>query len=124
MSNEAFLYLAAALPFGRGVAHLFPTRNVANGFGELSADNRRIITMEWIIEGVTLIFVGMLIAAVTLMDATHPVSRMVYLLSFLFLNALSIVSLKTGARIDFLPFRLCPLVFTGSSVLLLFGNLL
>ena len=124
MSSKALLYLAALLPFAWGVAHLFPTKNVVNGFGDISADNQRIITMEWINEGAALIFVGILIATATFIDPTTPVSRVVYLLSFLFLNTLSAISLKTGAKIDFLPFRLCPLIFTGAAVLLLFGNLL
>jgi len=124
MLSKTLLYTAALLPFVWGVVHLFPTKNVVNGFGDISADNRRIIAMEWIIEGVALIFVGILIAAATFIDPTTPISRVVYLLSFLFLNALSVISLKTGAKVDFLPFRLCPLIFTGASVLLLFGNLL
>ena len=124
MMRQPLLYLGAALPLFWGIAHLFPTKDVINGFGDISADNRRIITMEWINEGAALIFVGILIATVTFIDSTAPASRVVYLLSFLFLNALSVISLKTGAKIDFLPFRLCPLIFTGSSVLLLFGNLI
>ena len=124
MMRQTLLYLGAALPLFWGIAHLFPTKDVINGFGDISADNRRIITMEWINEGAALIFVGILIATVTFIDSTAPASRVVYLLSFLFLNALSVISLKTGAKIDFLPFRLCPLIFTGSSVLLLFGNLI
>lgn len=124
MLRQTLLYLGAALPLFWGIAHLFPTRNVVNGFGDISADNRRIIAMEWVIEGISLIFVGILIAAVTFIDPTAPVSRVVYLLSFLFLNALSAISLKTGAKIDFLPFRLCPLIFTGASALILFGNLM
>jgi hypothetical protein len=38
-----------------GIVHLLATKGVIAGFGELSADNRHIITMEWIVEGVALI---------------------------------------------------------------------
>jgi hypothetical protein len=31
-------------------------------FDEISADNKNIITMEWIIEGIALIFIGVLVA--------------------------------------------------------------
>ena len=41
-----------------GGAHLVPTRKVVAGFGELSTDNRRLLAMEWIAEGLTLCFVG------------------------------------------------------------------
>jgi hypothetical protein len=42
---------AAVLTFGWGVAHLFPTRSMVNGFGDIGTENRRVITMEWIFEG-------------------------------------------------------------------------
>jgi hypothetical protein len=60
--SDLWLYLAGAVLGVWGVAHLFPTRNVVNGFGAITQDNRRVITMEWINEGATLIFIGVLIA--------------------------------------------------------------
>ena len=61
MLNQILLYLGALLPLGWGIAHLSPTKAVVAGFGEISIDNRRIITMEWITEGVALIFLGALL---------------------------------------------------------------
>lgn len=55
-----FFYLAGAITIFWGISHLFPTKKVVKGFGEISVDNKRIITMEWIIEGATLIFIGTL----------------------------------------------------------------
>lgn len=124
MIRQALLYLGAALPLFWGIAHLLPTANVINGFGDITADNRRIITMEWIIEGVSLIFVGLIVATATFIDPESAVASGIYLVTFLFLNALSLISLKTGYRIDFLPFRLCPLIFTTASLLILTGTLL
>lgn len=118
------LYTGAARPFFWGVAHLFPTRSVVRGFGDISVDNRRIITMEWIIEVVALIFIGAVVLAVTLIDRNSAVSRAVYLVSFVTLNVLSAVSLKTGFKINFLPFRLCPIIFTAASILILLGGYL
>lgn len=106
-----------------GIAHLFPTQSVVKGFGEISVDNRRIITMEWIVEGVALILLGVIVAAVTAIDPASPVSRAVYVLVALGLLALAVVSLFTGFKVRFLPFRLCPLIFTVSAVLILFGGL-
>lgn len=124
MINKVILYIASLLPIVWGIAHLFPTKSVVKGFGEISNDNKLIITMEWIIEGVALIFIGSIIFAVTIIIHSIPVSEAVYWISFGALNALSIVSLFTGARIDFLPFRLCPVIFTGSSILILVAILL
>lgn len=122
MVNEILLYTGAALPLLWGISHLFPTGSVVKGFGDISTDNKRIITMEWITEGVALIFIGVIISAVTYIDDTNAVSKSVYIISFVFLNILSVVSLMTGFKINFLPFRLCPIIFTGSSILVLLGN--
>ncbi len=59
------LYLGAILPLIWGIAHLIPTRNVVAGFGDISEDNHNIITMEWIVEGVSLVFIGTLVGVVT-----------------------------------------------------------
>jgi hypothetical protein len=40
------------------------------------------------------------------------------------LNVLSGVSLMTGFKINFLPFKLCPVIFTGASVIIAVGVLL
>ena len=121
MVNQAFLYTASLLLVFWGIAHLFPTRSVANGFGEISLDNRRIVIMEWINEGAALIFIGILIATTTWIDPTSTVSKAVYRLSFLMLNAMSAISLFTGFKITFLPYKLCPVIFTGSSILIILG---
>jgi hypothetical protein len=124
MSGNLLLYLASLLTVIWGVSHLFPTRNVVKGFGDISLDNRRVITMEWINEGATLIFIGVLTAAVTLVDPTSLVARTVYWLAIVMLNALSIISLFTGFKVNFLPYRLCPIIFTGSSILIFLGMML
>ena len=56
MINQTLFYLGSFFLFFWGVAHLIPTKFVVQGFGNISPDNRRIITMEWIVEGVFLIF--------------------------------------------------------------------
>jgi len=122
--NTVLLYLGAFLLFFWGIAHLFPTKSVVSGFGDISLDNRRIITMEWIIEGVSLIFVGIIVAVVTYLDHTSTISTAVYWIVFALLNALSLVSLFTGFKVSFLPFKLCPVIFSTSSILILLGSIL
>jgi hypothetical protein len=94
---------------------------VVNGFGDISLENKRIIMMEWIIEGVALIFIGVLVASVTYLDYTSSISRTIYWLSFVMLNTLSLVSVFTGFKVGFLPFKLCPFIFTTSSILMVLG---
>ena len=121
MVNQVLLYLGSAFVLFWGIAHLFPTRSVVKGFGDISVDNRRIITMEWIIEGVSLIFVGALVSFVTFIDYTSVISQTVYWVSFVMLNVLSVISLLTGFKVNFLPFKLCPVILTTSSILILLG---
>lgn len=122
--NETLLYLGALLTGAWGITHLFPTAGVVRDFGEIGQDNRRIITMEWINEGATLIFIGALVAVVTVVDREASAARATYLAAIAALNGLSVISLFTGFHVHFLPFRLCPVIFTGSSLLILAGALL
>ena len=124
MINQILADIGAGLTTLWGIAHLFPTKNVVAGFGEISEDNRNIIAMEWIVEGVALIFIGVLVATVTIVDSASPVTRAVYWLAVIGLNALSVVSLFTGFKVNFIPFKLCPVIFTGASILILLGALL
>ena len=71
------MYAAAAILTPWGVAHLAATRGVVQGFSEILVDNRRILTMEWIVQAVAL-FAGS-----------------------------ALVSLLIGLRIKFLAYRLC-----------------
>ena len=118
------LYLGAALTALWGISHLIPTRGVVAGFGEISDDNRHIITMEWIVEGVSLIFIGVLVAVVTAVDPSAAVSTAVYLVTAVGLLVLALVALFTGFKVRFLPFKLCPVILTVSAVLVLVGALL
>ncbi|HUI09229.1 MAG TPA: hypothetical protein VL221_02815 [Bacteroidota bacterium] len=121
MTNVALYFISAAILIGWGVAHMIPTKKVVEAFGAISQDNKRIITMEWIIEGATLIFIGALISVVTIVDRSSTVSRATYLVSIAMLNALSVISLFTGSRVKHLAFKLCPVIFSGSSLLVLLG---
>jgi len=121
MYGESLLYAGAALPFIWGLAHLFPTKSVVRGFGDVSTDNKNIIAMEWIIEGIALIFIGVLVAVVTYVDPAAAASGAVYILSSIALITLAIVSLFTGFRVNFLPFRLCPFIFASAAIFITLG---
>ena len=124
MLNQVLLYSGSVFISFWGIAHLFPTRSVVSGFGEISVDNKRIITMEWIVEGIALFFIGSINAIVTAIDHTSPVSLAIYLCSAVVLLVLAFVSFLTGYKIAFLPFKLCPVIFITSAVLFALGGLL
>jgi hypothetical protein len=122
MMRKVLILAGGLLTIIWGIAHLFPTASVVKGFGNLSTDNINVITMEWINEGFTLIFIGLLVIIVTIISRNNNrVADTVYVLSFMMLLAMSVLSLFTGYQIDFLPFRLCPLIFMLSGLLILQG---
>jgi hypothetical protein len=122
--SQVLLYLGAILPGIWGISHLIPTKNVVAGFGDISEDNRNIITMEWIVEGVSLIFIGTLVAVLTYIGPIGELSRAAYTVVVAGLLALAIVSLFTGFKVKFLPFRLCPFILTISAALIFVGGVL
>jgi len=121
MGNPVLLYVAAAMTGVWGIAHLFATKGVVKGFGDLSPDNRRIITMEWIVEGVALISIAFFVTAATAVQPGGALSSAVYAVAIGTLVVFAVVSLFTGFKVAFLPFRLCPVIFGVSAALIAWG---
>lgn len=112
--------LAAALAFGWGIAHLFPTRTIVNDFGDIGTENRRVITMEWIYEGITLIFAGLVTATVSLIgDDTSTTATVTYAGIAGLLLVMAVISLMTAGRNRFIAYRLCAPIFSVGAILLL-----
>lgn len=124
MKNQIFLYVGSMLTMIWGIAHLFPTKSVVKGFGDISTDNKHIITMEWIIEGIFLIFVGILCAGSTFLNHLSYISNFVFILTAIFLFVLALISLFTGFKVNFLPYKLCPFIFSLSAILIIIGAVL
>jgi len=74
--------------------------------------------MEWIVEGVAFIPVAAFVAVATAIQHKSSVTSAIYVLAIGTLCALAIVSLFTGFRIAFLPFRLCPIVSGAAAALI------
>lgn len=118
-------YTGSAVIFLWGIGHLVPTPGIVEGFGPLSDDNRRIVTMEWLAEGMTLCFIGVLVFISVL--AAGPESQTAIIVGRLcagMLLAMAILSSFTGARTSILPMRLCPVIKTLVAVLFLSATLL
>ena len=123
--HSALIYLGSLAITVWGIGHLMATRPVVAGFGSVSTDNRRIITMEWILEGLTLCFLGVL--AATMVALGHSLSTSGGLVIWgcaAMLGVMAIVSAATGARTSVGPMRACPYVKTSVAILLVVGNLL
>ncbi|MFH1852999.1 MAG: hypothetical protein ABIA75_11710 [Candidatus Neomarinimicrobiota bacterium] len=120
--NTVLLYLGVVIITLWGIGHLAPTRNIIAGFGDLSADNRRIITMEWIAEGLTLVFLGILVLLVNWLAPDSVGALIATRAAAAMLLALAALSLFTGARTAVLPMKLCPAVKTLTALLFLIGG--
>ena len=125
MVNDILLYIGAIIPIFWGIAHIFPTSSVVKDFGDISDDNKNILKMEWLNESLTLVFIGILIISVTFLgDSSSETALIMYWLSALMLVAMAGLSLMTGFKVSFLPFKLCPLIFGVAAVIIILGVLL
>lgn len=125
MTGNILLYIGSAVIIIWGIAHIIPAKSVVSGFGSISQDNRRIITMEWVAEGLTLCFIGLLVLIVTLLvQSGNQVSDIVYRISAAMLLVMAVWTLTTGARTSILPIKICPAVKTIVAVLFLAGSFL
>ena len=126
--SETLAYAAAGIVFLWGVSHIMPTKAVVAGFGDISEDNRQIITMEWVAEGLSFIFVAALIVAVTWSGKTPEAAEdLVYRVSTGFLITIGAWTAVTGARTSgggAIWFKMCPVVMSVASALLIAASLL
>jgi hypothetical protein len=125
MINSILLYTGSITVIIWGIAHLLPTNSVVKLFGDISIDNKNILKMEWVTEGFSLIFAGSLVLLVAIIgDNENIISKIVYLTTSVFLFSMAILSLLTGYKVNFLPYKLCPLIFSISGILILIGSIL
>jgi hypothetical protein len=122
---EVLIYIGGIIITLWGVGHIFPTKGVVAGFGNLSNDNRYILTMEWLSEGFTLIFIGILnIIVASVSDSGDTVANAVYLTSAMMLVVMAILSFFTGFKTPILPVKACPFVKLTVALLLILGVVL
>jgi len=119
------LYGGSALIILWGVAHItIPTKNIINSFGPISIDNKRILAMEWIMEGLTLSFIGLLVILITAFEGIENASSiLIYRISGVMLVVMAGVSLFTGARTSIIPMKLCTSIFISVAVLYWLGSI-
>ena len=123
MLNENLIYIGSAIIIAWGIAHLIPTRAIIKGFGDISEDNKKIMLMESIAEGFTLIFLGVLPMVFTILSGPQgKPADIVYLACAVMLLVMAILTLFTGARTALIPYKICPVVKTIVAVLFILGS--
>ncbi|MGD0794098.1 MAG: hypothetical protein ABR958_00690 [Dehalococcoidales bacterium] len=124
-TNEILIFIGSGLIILWGIAHLVPTKNIVNGFGNISTDNKKIIAMESIAEGLTLIFLGVLpLLIVRLENPVSYAARIVVLSCAVMLLIIALLTLFTGARTPTIWYKICPVVKTVVAVLFILSVML
>jgi hypothetical protein len=120
--NEALIITGSVIIILWGIAHIIPAKNIIKGFGEISADNKKILAMEVIAEGLTLIFLGALPLFIIVYGYSIAVNALiVYRVEAGFLLVMAVLTLLTGARTGPIWYKICPAVKTLAALLFLFG---
>jgi hypothetical protein len=123
MVANILLYIGSIITMGWGIAHIIAARAVVKGFGDISGDNKKFILMEWVAEGLTLCFIGVLVMLIgTLGGTMNSVSRIVFKISAGMLIAMAIWTALTGAKTSNIPTKICPFVLTFVAILWIVGS--
>ena len=122
---ELLIYIGGIIITLWGLGHLFPAKSIIAGFGKLSDDNHHIISMEWLAEGFTLIFIGILsLIVVSVANSGNNVANAVYLASAGMLVAMAVLSFFTGFKTSIAPIKTCPFVKLTVALLFVLGAIL
>ncbi len=121
---QVLAYIAAALIAVWGVAHAVPTKRVVDSFAPITADNRRVLTQEWLAESLTMWGMAALVVAVTATAADIQVTAIVFRVVAGLLVALAVLTALTGARTPVVWFKVCPALLATSAALLLVASVL
>jgi hypothetical protein len=125
MIRGVMIYVGSIIIILWGIAHILPMKSVVRSFGPISRESKRIITMEWIVEGLTLCFIGILVFLITILGGCrNSISVIVYRSSAIMLFIMAILTLLTGARTSIIAIRFCPLVKTAVAVMFYLGTVL
>ena len=122
MLNNILPIIGGGLVILWGIAHLIPTKSVIKGFWGISEDNKNILLMEWIIEGLALMFIGIIsIITIIFSDMENSLRNPILIACSVMLFVLAIESLFTGFKVKMIPFKMCPFIFSISAILILSG---
>jgi len=115
--NVILLHVGSGVLMVWGFAHLFPTRTVVRGFGDISRDNRLTITQTWVSEGMALVFIGLVAALTGFLELAGSLSPAVRLASAGTLIVLAIWHWLTGSRTPVAPMKVCPFLLCSVALL-------
>jgi hypothetical protein len=94
-------------------------------FGDISEENKRVLAMSWIAEGVALIFIGAVVClTVAIAGTENDATRVVTWSAAAAMSAFVVVNLFTGFRTSIMPIKACVLVDGLAGTLFLIGSII
>jgi hypothetical protein len=120
---QVLAYTASVLIGVWGIAHAVPTKRVVAGFAPITADNRRVLTQEWLAESFTMWGMAVVVIAVTAASHDTRVTAIVYQVVAGLLVALAVLTALTGARTPIVWFKVCPVLLASSAALLFVASI-
>ena len=118
MTADIVPYVGSSVIMLWGIAHIIRTRHIVRGFEPTSVDNRRIMTMEWVAEGLTLIFIGLLVFFARFFYGGCPLT---YPMCALMLLVMAAWTALTGGRTSDAFLKISPVVETIVAILFLYS---
>jgi len=122
VSAEFLLYAGSFLIIFWGIAHLAPSKATLKVIGELSGDNNKIVSMEWVVEGISFILIGLLVITVTYVAGAEKVgSRIVFISSGVMLLILTLWSLSKISMKSTKTMKACLVIKSTVALIYLFS---
>jgi hypothetical protein len=123
MLSNYLTYSGCALAGIWGLIHVYPSKKLMAYFGKKSWESREILFMEWVLEGITLIFIGILVFLIqTYGQGPNPATRIVFRSCAAMLSAMATWTLITGAITSYRPLQFSPFITLTSGALIFFGS--
>ena len=116
---NVLVFIGGAVLISWGLFHLVPTGKIVSSFGPISLESRRILTMEWIAEGLVHVALGTTVICVTALGDSGSTADLVYRCVAGLLLAIAALTALTGARTPVIWFKVCPFLLSGVAALLL-----
>jgi hypothetical protein len=112
---------AGVCVFAFGIITIAVAGRIVDDFKLVITAHRRILFMALLFKGLALCSIGTIIGSVAIINPTHPVSKIVLALCAVTLILFGIVTGSLGGRSDFMLFKISPIVFLASAMLILAG---
>ena len=118
--NPTLAYIGCVLLILWSFVHLLPTRAVVREFGPLDSDNSRQVIMGWLVEGLTTLFIGVMVLLLLLFkEPDNGATLLVLRIVSGYLGLLAFVSYAVGNRTNLLPLKASPLVKCAAAAMFL-----